>query len=153
MGWTNTHLWEFTARGVGWGPVDPDDYDNPLDASKTTLSEVIEDTGARTFHYMYDMGDAWDHTLKIAAFDEAIPHLGYPFLTNADGRCPPEDCGGAFEYMELLEALKDPAHERYEEAVEKLSSDFDPKTAPFKELSDAVDSFAVRRAPRIKKTA
>jgi hypothetical protein len=36
----------------------------------------------------------------------------YPRLTEVSGRCPPEDCGGPWGYAELIEAIKDPKHER-----------------------------------------
>src|SRR5688500_20388842 len=48
MGWTDSHLYEFRAGGTGWGVPDPDFDDGPLPAAKTTLFDVIEDTGART---------------------------------------------------------------------------------------------------------
>ena len=48
MGWTNSHLYEIRARDVGWGVPDPDWGDGPLDARKTRLLDVIEDTGAKT---------------------------------------------------------------------------------------------------------
>ncbi len=65
MGWTNSHLYEIRARGVGWGVPDPDWGDGPLDARKTRLLGVIEDTGAKTLKYLYDFGDGWEHTIKV----------------------------------------------------------------------------------------
>jgi hypothetical protein len=53
MPWTDSHLYEFTAGGTGWGVPDPDGlYDGPLPASKTTLKDVLEDTGAKTNHHI-----------------------------------------------------------------------------------------------------
>ncbi|MFC0202630.1 plasmid pRiA4b ORF-3 family protein, partial [Paracoccus rhizosphaerae] len=58
MGWTDTHLYEFRAGGVGWGVPDPDGiYDGPLPARKTSLFDVLEDIGTKTIHYIYDYGD------------------------------------------------------------------------------------------------
>ena len=46
------------------------------------------------------------------------------------GACPPEDCGGAWGYADLKEALADPAHEDHLDRLEWLgldtSEDFDP---------------------------
>jgi hypothetical protein len=46
------------------------------------------------------------------------------------GRCPPEDCGGAWGYAELKEAIANPSDEQHEEMLEWLGlgdpSDFDP---------------------------
>ncbi|MEM7530195.1 MAG: plasmid pRiA4b ORF-3 family protein [Pseudomonadota bacterium] len=48
MPWTDSHLYEFTAGGTGWGVPDPEGfYDGPLPASKTTLKDVLEDTAQR----------------------------------------------------------------------------------------------------------
>jgi hypothetical protein len=94
MGRTNSHLYEFRAGGAGWGVPDPDFEGGPLPAAKTTLFDVIEDTGARTIHYLYDFGDGWDHAVRIERIGEPDPQTLYPQLVAATGRCPPEDVGG-----------------------------------------------------------
>ena len=86
MGWTNSHLYEFQAGDVGWGVPDPDFDDGPLPAAKTTLADVVEDTGARTIHYLYDFGDGWDHAVKIERIGEPNPQARYPQLVTAVGR-------------------------------------------------------------------
>lgn len=55
FGWTNSHLFEFFAGEVRWGIPDPhNDYgDQPMDASKARLSDVVRETGAKTIHYLY----------------------------------------------------------------------------------------------------
>jgi hypothetical protein len=78
LGWTNSHLWEFRARDTGWGIPDPewDAGSGPLDARKTTLHRVLDDTGTKTLKYLYDFGDGWEHTIKverIAAADQTFP--------------------------------------------------------------------------------
>ena len=45
MGWTNSHLYEFGARDVGWGIPDAGFGGGPLDASKARLVDVLEDVG------------------------------------------------------------------------------------------------------------
>ena len=70
MGWTDSHLYEFRAGGVGWGVPDPDGYyDGPLPANKSSLLDVLEDVGTKTIHYIYDFGDNWHHVIKV----EKIP--------------------------------------------------------------------------------
>lgn len=63
VGWTDSHLYEFRFRGIGFGIPDPDwgMGDGPIDARKTTLLAAIEDTGAKSFKYLYDFGDGWEH--------------------------------------------------------------------------------------------
>ena len=41
IGWTNSHLYEITARGVGWGIRDPDFGGGTLDAGKAKLIDVL----------------------------------------------------------------------------------------------------------------
>ena len=47
MGWTNTHLYEFQIRDVGFGLPDQEWGDDPLDARKVSLLSAIQDTGVR----------------------------------------------------------------------------------------------------------
>jgi hypothetical protein len=129
VGWTDTHLYEFRFRDVGFGVPDPDwgFGDGPLDARKTTLLDAVEDTGAKSFRYIYDFGDGWEHAIKIERIAPAAADLIYPRLIDATGRCPPEDIGGPWGYQEFLEALADPAHERHQELAEWWGEEsFDP---------------------------
>ena len=57
MGWTNSHLYEFRARDIGWGVPDPDFGDGPLDARKARLIDALEDVGVSALKYLYDFGD------------------------------------------------------------------------------------------------
>ena len=75
--------------------------------------------------YQYDMGDFWEHSIVVEEVSEG-----------ADGKCrclagarsgPPEDCGGALRYPEILEALADPDHPEHEELSEWLGDGFDPE--------------------------
>ena len=40
--------------------------------------------------------------------------------------CPPEDCGGVWGYADMLEKLKHPGNEEYEDLIEWLGEEFDP---------------------------
>ena len=126
LGWTNTHLYEIRASDIGWGIPDPDYPGGPLDARKARLVDIVEDTGARKLHYLYDFGDGWEHTIRIEQIATAIPGITYPNLIEAAGRCPPEDCGGPWGYEELLAAIVDPSHEQHTESVEWVGGHFDP---------------------------
>jgi hypothetical protein len=118
MGWTNSHLYELRFRDVGFGIPDPDWPDGPADARKVTLLDILEDTGAKSFKYLYDFGDGWEHSIKIERIDPAIPGNTYPVLLDAVGDCPPEDCGGPWGYMEALQTLADPKSEGHKELSE-----------------------------------
>jgi hypothetical protein len=145
MGWENYHLYEIRARGVGWGEPDPDGlHDGPLDAKKARLIDLIEDTGAKSFKYLYDFGDGWEHTVAIERFSDPVPGLTYPILLQTQGRCPPEDSGGPWGYSEFLEALNDPKHERHEEMINWIGEGFDPNVVDPETLVANVESLANR---------
>jgi hypothetical protein len=155
LGWTNSHLWEFRAGGVGWGDPAPewDARSGPLDASKTTLKKVVEDTGARSLTYLYDFGDGWEHTMRIERIDDAHPGLSYPILIDAIGRCPPEDVGGPPGYEEFLAALSDPKHEAHADMLEWCPGGFDPNAVDPLQIEQALQKVASRwtRKPNVKK--
>ena len=151
MGWTNSHLYEFQAGDVGWGVPDPDFDDGPLPAVKTTLSDVVEDTGARTIHYLYDFGDGWDHAVRIERIGEPNPQARYPQLVAAVGRCPPEDVGGPWGYADFLAAIADPAHEEHHHMLTWCGGAFDPENPDVDRLAEELDHLARRWAPRPRK--
>ena len=152
FGWMDGHLWEFHVRDVEWGIPDPDWPDGPRDARKATLWNVIEDIEAKTFQYLYDFGDGWEHTIRITNIEDADPKASYPALIEASGRCPPEDVGGPWGYEEFLEALGDTAHERHDELREWAPENFDPNDVPLQDLTSAIADLAKAwsRKPRGK---
>jgi hypothetical protein len=93
MPWWNYHLYEFRARSQRWGLPDPN-FDWPgmprvLPAKGTSLAEFVATTGAKTFTYVYDFGDDWEHKVKIEKTCEPASGAIYPRLIEASGRCPP----------------------------------------------------------------
>ena len=63
---TDSHLWEMNFGQTGFSIPDPEyGFDGPLDARKATLAQVLADTRRKTLQYLYDFGDAWDHSIKI----------------------------------------------------------------------------------------
>ena len=98
LGWTNSHLYEFRIKNIGFGMPDPTWGDCPLDARKATLLSAVEDTGANSFKYLYDFGDGWEHSVKIERINPALPGLDPFSPIDATGACPPEDIGGPSGY-------------------------------------------------------
>jgi len=156
MGWTNSHLYELRAGDVGWSRPYPDaDWSGDfLDARKARLGNVLEDIGKKKLVYLYDFGDGWEHTIKVERLTDPEPDVLYPRLIQVSGRCPPEDCGGPWGYAELLEAIKDPKHERHAELVEWIGDDFDPNTDQAEWLIAEVHALAKTwsRKPAAKRT-
>ena len=138
----------FRIRDCGFGIPDPDYPDGPADARKVTLLDVLEDTGAKSFTYLYDFGDGWEHLIKIERIEPAAAGVDYPVLLGVEGNCPPEDCGGPWGYMEALQVLADPKHEDHNRLSEWWP-DFFPSP---EELAREVSNLARSRAkkPRAK---
>lgn len=127
MGWTNSHLYELRIGNMRWSTPYPEedwfgDFD---DARKVKFSAVVEAIGRKKLIYHYDFGDDWEHSIKVEQVAAAEPGVLYPRLIKVAGRCPPEDSGGPWGYGELVEALKDPTHERHDDLSEWIGADFD----------------------------
>jgi hypothetical protein len=154
MGWTNAHLHEISAGDVRWSEPDADGENGSLDSRKGRLIDVVNKVGSRTFSYLYDFGDGWEHTIKIERIFDAEADAQFPRLIEAVGNCPPEDCGGPYGYAGFLEAIADPNHESHAELVEWIGYDFDASDAGFEERASDVESLARKwaREPASKKS-
>lgn len=143
MAWTNSHLYELRAGDVSWSTPYPDaDWAGDfIDAREARLGNIL-DRGIKSLKYLYDFGDDWEHTIKIERLTVPQPGVLYPRLTEVIGRCPPDDCGGPWGYAELLDAIKNPKHERHAELSEWIGRDFDPDAADPEGLTEAVAKLA-----------
>ena len=150
MGWTNSHLYEFRAGGASWGDPDPDFEGGPLPAAKTTLFDIIEDTGARTIHISTTLATAGTTSSASSASASPTRRL-YPQLVAATGRCPPEDVGGPRGYAEFLAAIADPTHEEHQHMLTWCGGAFDPNSPDIEHIADQLDRLARRWAPRPRK--
>ncbi len=140
MGWEDYHLHEFEVVNPSTGLKE--NIRIPAEASGTeVLSErkqKIADYFSmenRTASYVYDFGDGWEHKIQL---EEILPRekgVKYPKCINGKRACPPEDCGGVWGYADLLEIIKDPEHEEYEEMMEWLGGSFDPEHFDVNEVS------------------
>lgn len=147
MGWTNSHLHQFEFDGSRFHDprceleVGYDDYDET-----TVLLSQLVDNGCKKLHYDYDFGDGWSHTIAIEKKLAPKPTDKFPVCVKGVGACPPEDCGGIWGYYDLLEALRDPEHDRHEEATEWVDEDFDPEKLDLGEINEAL---AISLPPRL----
>jgi hypothetical protein len=92
MGWSDSHLYQFVAGERTW--VVPYNPKSPraanFDAKNIKLAYIL-DKGLKKFRYIYDLGDNWDHTVKIESVGPGEGGKDYPWLVNGKMRCPPED--------------------------------------------------------------
>lgn len=132
MGWTNSHLHQFSA-GSGfaltfYGTPDPEcaGLGNPvLNEKRYTIADLAPAVRCK-FGYEYDFGDSWEHQVaveKILPPDLAFKH---PVCLAGENACPPEDCGGTWGYCRLLAVLADPKHPEHDEMKDWIGGEFDP---------------------------
>jgi hypothetical protein len=124
MGWTDSHLHEFTIGKKQYTEY-PESKQDGLSCGRYRLGDMIKQKG-RTFRYLYDFGDSWEHELVLEESRYFNPELRTE-LACIDGQraCPPEDVGGVHGYFEFLSALKDPTHEEHENYTEWSGGNFD----------------------------
>jgi hypothetical protein len=130
MGWTDSHLHQFiknrtyylekVANDEYW-----DDMDN-VDYKKLKVKDLLEFEKDKMV-YEYDFGDSWEHGITL----EKILPFGtgetLPVCIAGKMNCPPEDCGGVWGYYNMLEIIKQPDHEDYNDFKEWLGEEFDPE--------------------------
>ena len=121
FGWENCHLYQFSPKGWGSGPAIQltveEDFGETIDSEVIELSEIF--TRARqSFVYIYDFGDDWLHQVKLEKISDEVVII--PLCMDGEGACPPEDCGGPWGYMTLLESLADPKHPEHKDMREWL---------------------------------
>jgi hypothetical protein len=124
MGWTDSHLHQFEARGVRYGTSDREFGETHASENKTALRQVLCRPKDRLI-YEYDFGDSWIHDVVLEAVLPPGNSGRYPVIEAGKRACPPEDVGGSYGYMEFLEALSDPKHPEHEQIVEWIGGSFD----------------------------
>ncbi|MGH2726980.1 MAG: plasmid pRiA4b ORF-3 family protein [Actinomycetota bacterium] len=146
MGWTDSHLHQFLIDDRRYALPSPEDgIDRPGDERKVRLSDVVKVDSC--FTYEYDFGDGWQHEVEVESVYDGTPAVPAECL---DGRraCPPEDCGGPWGYVELLEILADPSHEEHGERREWVGDDFDPEAFDLPGVNDELRRFGSRLGPK-----
>ncbi len=139
MGWTNSHLHQFikdrtfyTRRMADddfWGEKDNVDY------LKIKISDLLKKEKDRIINE-YDFGDSWEHDIILEKINNNGVNENIPTCLTGKNNCPPEDCGGIWGYSDMLEILKHPDNEEYEEYVEWLGEEFDPKYFDKNEINE-----------------
>ena len=127
MGWHDDHLHDFTIGKKRYGEPNPGQVKFGMavvDENIVRLNGVAKKNAQ--FLYHYDFGDDWLHLIHIER--EIIDPTNTRSVICCDGAnaCPPEDCGGIYDYAGKLAILADPDDEEHEEMREWMGEDFDP---------------------------
>ena len=94
MGWEGIHLYYFDIHAVHYGSFELSTQSPDIALSRFRFRE------RGRFPYLYDMGDYWEHEVRIENFLDRNPKKTYPVCTGGSGACPPKDCGGSAGYLE-----------------------------------------------------
>jgi hypothetical protein len=143
MNWEDYHLHEFEMKNPKIGELERigakgDDYEGfgmplvPENKAKISKYFTLENKAAL---YTYDFGDNWEVKVRLEKILPRNEEIEYPVCTAGKRASVPEDIGGIWGYENMLEILKDPEHEEYEDTVEWLGEDFDPEYFDPKDVS------------------
>jgi hypothetical protein len=127
MGWEDCHMHEFTVGKTRYGVPDKQFPDMAPVASekRATLAAALA-SSVKSFSYLYDFGDGWEHALKVEKILVADPAQRYPVCLAGANACPPDDIGGPPGYANFVQAISDSAHPDHEEMLEWCGESFDP---------------------------
>lgn len=144
MGWDDLHLHQFIDREDNIFRLQDEDDDFVGDIGMSSIDEcqiLLVDLLKQEkdwIHYEYDFGDGWSHKItleKILPFKEQ-----QPAAICAKGRraCPPEDCGGIWQYHQLVELMANPQSdpEEYEDIKEWLGGNLTPEEFDIDAVND-----------------
>jgi hypothetical protein len=127
MGWTNSHLHQFKVGDLVFAEPHQEYEPGPIDYRRITLNQIAPRRGS-TCVYEYDFGDGWDHHIAV---EDELPietvRGAVPRCLEGERACPPEDCGGAYGYADLLKALRSPRHPEHDSSIDWVGPDFDPE--------------------------
>jgi len=126
MGWSSEHLHQFTAGNRQFGVRDEDFGDGITPERGVRIGSLLKCEN-QTISYDYDFSDAWEHQILLEKILPYKPGESGPVCIDGSRSCPPDDVGGAWGYLEFLEAYKDPGHPDHSEKVAWLGNCFDPE--------------------------
>lgn len=134
MGWEDRHLHAFRFPTIGGRKVEigipvPDPISerrSDIPGWKIEIGAFFDKPGDRA-EYEYDFGEGWKHEVVLEAIVPRVANAKYPVCLAGERACPPEDCGGAPGYLDLLRIMGDPSDEQYEDMLEWLELEFNPE--------------------------
>jgi len=125
MGWTNSHMHEFSNGSDRYGMPDIDCPSDVHDEGDFRLDQVFKKAKDK-LNYVYDLGDDWEHEVVLEKILPFTTDTVLPVCLNGSRACPPEDVGGLPGYEMFLEIVSDPSHPEHDEMLEWIGGAFDP---------------------------
>jgi len=100
--WSDVHLHCFHIHGREYGSARLGGPSFDIDAYHVPLVALRLHRGER-FSYLYNFIDHWICELRLEAIVPLDPHRFYPVCTGGKRAAPPEDCGGAWAYLQMVD--------------------------------------------------
>jgi hypothetical protein len=93
--WSDEHLHSFHIHGKEYGSSGAPTHTVRLHDLRLHLGE--------RFRYVYDFGAYWECDIRLEALLPRLARQVYPVCTGGKRAAPPEDCRGAWGYLERLD--------------------------------------------------
>jgi hypothetical protein len=100
--WSDAYLHSFHIHGQAYGTPRLDGPHIDVDARHVPLAALRLHRGER-FRYVYNFFDHWVCDLRLEAIVPLDPRRVYPICTGGKRAAPPEDCGGAWAYLQMVD--------------------------------------------------
>jgi Plasmid pRiA4b ORF-3-like protein len=100
--WSDTFLHSFHIHGNAYGTPRLDGPHLDVDARHVPLAALRLHQG-ECFSYVYNFIDHWVCDLRLEAIVPLDPCRIYPACTGGKRAAPPEDCGGAWAYLQRVD--------------------------------------------------
>lgn len=119
MGWQDCHIHQFTIARKNY--TEHPDRDYPEIGAwegEFRLLDLVRQKG-RSFNYLYDFGDGWEHEVQVENSRYYPRDIRYPlWCLEGQGACPPEDVGGLPGYAGFCQAMADRRHSAHKQFCE-----------------------------------
>jgi len=114
IGWAGGHLHEFVIGRRHFGEPNPDFDSGPPVQSEDRFTLTAALGVSKSFTYLYDFGDGWQHHVVVEKILSSDLALKLPVCLGGANACRKEDVGTPPGYVDFLQAINDPAHEEHD---------------------------------------
>jgi len=152
MGWENQHYYLFMDKPYSqyFLFVSPGVEELGADATKIPAGTILYSYWTQSkskgeerdkLYYEYDYGDYWIHTIDVIDRDDSDRTM--PEVLEAEGACPPEDCGGiqAFENLKDYLSGKKTAEDYSNLYLPEELKKYNFRKADLKQLNDRIQKW------------
>ena len=119
--WSDTHLHRFRIHGRDYGVSRPGGLWFSQEAGQVRLVDFQFRRNER-FLYEYDLGDSWQHQVRIERELPEEPKRSYPICVGGQRRAPPQDCGGPWAVLRRRDAAPLDVAEHLERLLESVDA-------------------------------